>query len=258
LHLLFGHAVRLLSERSAWHCIGAQSKRVYRTGTAGKGHDQPSESPYDRSALQPEADTLNRMVRSLFTPPERESFKPAPLCAPYNVLNFLDSNIRTKTAVVRLRRRKWGERDGKWPEMGLAAAAGGSDKWPEKPTFCGFPTADQEPKRISRLGVLAEGSSLASNILFAGLRILPRSASSSAMSAWAAVVGYPARRLAAHAGICAGGGEQSPSLPQRPLFNGLETTLISMDIAWRICALLLRSPPAAAAGGPVRGSLGVV
>src|SRR5918992_2850802 len=80
----------------------APSPRVYRTGTAGKGHDQPSESPYDRSALQPEADTLNRMVRSLFTPPERESFKPAPLCAPYNAFNFLDSNIRTKMAVVRL------------------------------------------------------------------------------------------------------------------------------------------------------------
>jgi len=28
--------------------------------------------------------------------------------------------------------------------MGLAAAARGSDKWPEKPTFCGFPTADQK------------------------------------------------------------------------------------------------------------------
>jgi hypothetical protein len=31
--------------------------------------------------------------------------------------------------------------------MALAAAARGSDKWPEKPTFCGFPTADQERKK---------------------------------------------------------------------------------------------------------------
>ena len=50
-------------------------------------------------------------------------------------------------AVVRLGRRKWAERDRKRPEMGLAAAARGSDKWPEKPTFCGFPTADQERKK---------------------------------------------------------------------------------------------------------------
>jgi hypothetical protein len=35
----------------------------------------------ERSALRPEADTLNRMVRSQFTPPERESFEPARLRA---------------------------------------------------------------------------------------------------------------------------------------------------------------------------------
>ena len=70
-----------------------------------------------------------------------------------NTLNSLNSDIRTKMAVVRLRRRKWGERDGKRPEVGLAAAARGSDKWPEKPTFCRFPTADQSGKRMSRLGV---------------------------------------------------------------------------------------------------------
>ena len=49
--------------------------------------------------------------------------------------------------VVRLRQRKGPERDGKRPEMGLAAAARGSDKWPEKPTFCGFSTADRERKK---------------------------------------------------------------------------------------------------------------
>jgi hypothetical protein len=49
--------------------------------------------------------------------------------------------------VVRLRRRKWGERDGKRPKMGFGAGARGSDKWPEKPPFFGFPTADQERKK---------------------------------------------------------------------------------------------------------------
>jgi hypothetical protein len=69
--------------------------------------------------VRPEADTLNRMVRSRFTPPERESFKPARLRASYNPLNYLDFNIRTKMAVVRLLRRKWAERDEKRPETGL-------------------------------------------------------------------------------------------------------------------------------------------
>src|SRR5918996_6406833 len=99
------------------------------------------------SALRPVADTLNRIVRSLLTPPERRFFKPAPLLVSCNPLNYLDSDIRTKMAVVRLRRRKWAERHRKQPEMGLAAAARGSDKWPEKPTSCGFPTADQERKK---------------------------------------------------------------------------------------------------------------
>jgi hypothetical protein len=63
-----------------------------------------------------------------------------------NALNCLDFNIRTKMGVVRLRQRKWAKRDQKRPEMGSRAGARGSDKWPEKPTFCGFPTADQERK----------------------------------------------------------------------------------------------------------------
>ena len=54
--------------------------------------------------------------------------------------------------MVRLLRRKSAGRDRKRPEVGLPAAVRGSDKWPEKPTFCGFPTADQSGKRMSRLG----------------------------------------------------------------------------------------------------------
>src|ERR687891_2849087 len=112
------------------------------------------------SALRPVADTLNRIVRSLLTPPERRFFKPAPLLVSCNPLNYLDFNIRTKMAVVRLRRRKWAERDRKRPEMGLAAAARGSDKWPEKPTFCGFPTADQERKKNVPTGATGGGDGI--------------------------------------------------------------------------------------------------
>jgi hypothetical protein len=36
------------------------------------------------------------------------------------------------------------------------------------------------------------------------------------------------------AGICAGGGEQSPFLPRRAFFNDLRTTRFSVDVAWRI------------------------
>ena len=49
--------------------------------------------------------------------------------------------------------------------------------------------------------------------------------------------------LAAHAGICAGGGEQSPSLPRRRVFNDLQTTQNVVDVAWKILSSLWRSPP---------------
>jgi hypothetical protein len=44
--------------------------------------------------------------RAIVTPPERAPFKPAPLGLSSNSLNFPAFNIRTKTGVVRLRRRK--------------------------------------------------------------------------------------------------------------------------------------------------------
>jgi hypothetical protein len=96
--------------------------------------------------------------RSPLTPPERSSFKPMHLWLRPNSLTFLTFNIRTKTGVVRLRRRKWAERDEKRPEMGLAAAARGSDKWPGMAAFCGIPTGDKRRKKMSRLDVLAEGA----------------------------------------------------------------------------------------------------
>jgi hypothetical protein len=88
-------------------------------GPAVSGHEQPVEPRQDRSAARRAADTLNRTVRSLLTPPEREFFKAALLCVPSNTLSCLDFDIRTKMAVVRLLRRKWAERDKKRPEMAL-------------------------------------------------------------------------------------------------------------------------------------------
>ena len=106
-----------------------------------------SKPPHDRSAVRPEADTLNRPVRSLFTSPERRFFKPDPLRAPSNPLNYRAFNIRTKMAVVRLLRRKWAERDEKRPEVGPQAGPHGSDNLPGMAAVCGFPTADQERKK---------------------------------------------------------------------------------------------------------------
>ena len=110
-----------------------------------------------RPALRSEADTLNRTVRSLFTPPERRFFKPEPLRAPSNPLNYRAFNIRTKMAVVRLRRRKWAERDEKRPKMGLRAGPHGSDNLPGRPHSAGFRPLIRSGKRMSRLGRLGGG-----------------------------------------------------------------------------------------------------
>ena len=133
-------------------------RHLARCRMPASGHGPACQSlPITGPLNGPVADTLNRTVRSLFTSPERRFFKPGPLLAPSNPLNYRAFNIRTKMAVVRLLRRKWAERDRKRPEMGLAAAARGSDKWPEKPTFCGFPTADQERKKNVPTGRLGGG-----------------------------------------------------------------------------------------------------
>jgi hypothetical protein len=108
---------------------------------------------------------LNGVVRSLLTSPERCSFKPTRPRTSSNTLISQGFNNRTKMAVVRLRRRKWAERDRKRPEVGLAVAAGGSDNWPEKAAFCGFPTANQEPKKNVPTGRLGGASSQERTVL---------------------------------------------------------------------------------------------
>jgi hypothetical protein len=88
-----------------------------------------------------------RIVRSLFSPPERSSFKPTPPWAPSNPLRWSDSDIRTKMAVVRLHQRRCAGREGKRPKGGLLAGPGGSDNWAGMAAFCGVPAADQERKK---------------------------------------------------------------------------------------------------------------
>ena len=171
--------------------VDAADKRVPQSG---RTHSRALWSKLLRYRLRPARVSIpNRTVRSLFLPPERRFFKPDPLRLPSNPLNFLAFNIRTKTAVVRLLRRKRAEKDVKRPELGVGAATRGSDKWPERARFCGILTADQVRKRMSRLGVLAEGEVLSSN-------------------------------------------------PLQAFFNGLRTTQIAVDVAWRIHNPLWRSP----------------
>jgi hypothetical protein len=99
----------------------------------------------------------NRTVRSRFTPPERRSFKPDPLWAPSNPLNYRAFNIRTKMAVVRFLRRKWAERDEKRPETGLEPVLMVRTILPGTLAVCGFPTADQERKKNVPTGRLGGG-----------------------------------------------------------------------------------------------------
>ena len=65
----------------------------------------------------------------------------------YNLLILRVFKIRTKTGVVRLRRRNWAERDERWPEVDPRAGPHGSDNLPGMAAVCGFPTADQERKK---------------------------------------------------------------------------------------------------------------
>jgi hypothetical protein len=128
---------------------------------AASGHDQPVKSlPRRMSALRPVADTLNRIVRSLSAPPERRFSKPAPLLVSCNPLNDLAFNIRTKMAVVRLRRRKSVERDEKRPEVGLSRGPGSSDNSPGMAAFCGIPTANQGRKKNVPHGETGGGSGI--------------------------------------------------------------------------------------------------
>jgi hypothetical protein len=64
-----------------------------------------------------------------------------------NSLHFQAFNIRTKTGVVRLRQRKGPARNEKRPEVGLEAAARGSDNLPGTAAFCAIRAGRRVPKK---------------------------------------------------------------------------------------------------------------
>jgi hypothetical protein len=90
---------------------------------------------------------LNRSVRSEAAAPERPNFETRTGSAYRKVLNSLDSDNLTKTAVVQLRQRKASRRDEKWPKMGPQACPRGSEEWPQKPAFCAIPAGDKRRKK---------------------------------------------------------------------------------------------------------------
>jgi hypothetical protein len=102
----------------------------------------------------------NRLVRSRPTSPQREFFKPAPLRAPSNTLIYLAFNIRTKTAVVRLRRRKWAERHGNGPKVAPRAGRRGSDNSPGMAAFCGLSGPMNAVKKNVPTGCLGGGGGI--------------------------------------------------------------------------------------------------
>jgi hypothetical protein len=99
----------------------------------------------------------NRTVRSQPISPERGSFKPPRFLASANLLFLQAFDNRTKTGVVRSRQRKGPVRDGKQAEMGLAAATRVRTNGRRSPRSAGFRPLIRSGKRMSRLGVLAEG-----------------------------------------------------------------------------------------------------
>jgi hypothetical protein len=90
---------------------------------------------------------LNRSVRSEAAAPERPNFETRTGSAYRTLLNSLDSDNLTKTAVVQLRQRKASRRDEKWPKMGPQACPRGSEEWPQKPAFCAIPAGDKRRKK---------------------------------------------------------------------------------------------------------------
>jgi hypothetical protein len=79
--------------------------------------------------------------------PEGASFKPLRCQRHRNSLISYDSDIRTKTGVVRLCQRKGAYRDARRPEMGSRAGAPGSEEWPRMPAFCAVPAVAEGGKK---------------------------------------------------------------------------------------------------------------
>jgi hypothetical protein len=212
--------------------------------TAFPGHSAPSSARRGPFGCHTE-----RTVRSRFTPPERGSFKPQPYRPPCNLLICRASDNRTKTGMVRLRQRKGPERDGKRPKTGFRAGTRGSDEWPESPAFCAIPVGGKRRKKNVATGQTGGGKLTGCKHSFRWASRVPGLCGSHMplrhVGLWPLSYAQPeataplsrlaVRRhdprwepgaLAAHAGICAGGGEQSPSLPRFCELNGLRNYIV--------------------------------
>jgi hypothetical protein len=157
-----GHAYQ--AHRGPARLIAGGPCKATRTSSSSRRARGPQ---WQRRIRYPSPDP-NRRVRSRFTPPERRKFETRAGFALPNILNFLTSHNLTKMAVVQLRRRKWPERGRKRPKWPFTPGAVVRKYRRERPNPVPFRPSTEGRKRMSRLGVLAEGSSLAPNTLFAG------------------------------------------------------------------------------------------
>jgi hypothetical protein len=107
---------------------------------------------------------MSQTVRSRFTPPERDSFKPAPLRASSNPLNYRAFNIRTKMAVVRLRQSRGSvasEKVGRERRETAQNGPVGQSRWfgqtAGKARICAVPAPDERRKKNVPNGEIGGG-----------------------------------------------------------------------------------------------------
>ena len=98
-----------------------------------------------RSGQSPGA--RNRTVRSLFTPPERSFFKPAPLRAPSNPLNYRASQHPYQNGRGSVASEKVGRERRKTARNGPRGRGAWFGQLARKAAFCGFPAADRARKK---------------------------------------------------------------------------------------------------------------
>jgi hypothetical protein len=115
----------------------------------GLGSDLPASQGCQQSVRSQVAQAIvpNQMARPRFAAPERAPFKPIPVRVSAKALIWQRSDIRTKMGVVRLCQKMRVLREEKWPRVGLATAARGSEVWPRKPAFCGIPAVRRSRKK---------------------------------------------------------------------------------------------------------------
>jgi hypothetical protein len=86
------------------------------------------------------------------------------LCSGISPSLLLMPGVRSKRGpvqgVIRLCQRKWPDRDGKRPEIGLSASPRGSDERPQRPAFCGVPAGTGGRKKNVAFGDIGGGTAI--------------------------------------------------------------------------------------------------